>query len=191
MAEKLTREEKRIAEIISKKASDIEANEKFRDNYVYTREILFEKTMTTEQVRQRPIVFHPVPIGAEPKRDNRFVVILPDEFEIESWLVQSCDLPKIRNGELQPIKITFLDLIGPSTSTKVLALFEICADRKRREVELFDFTIALLDPIGIRIEEWTISVSELLEVDFGVMDYGDNSLHKLSILVQPNNCIIQ
>jgi hypothetical protein len=73
----------------------------------------------------------------EPKRPNRFIAVFDEELGIEIWSVQKFKRPQLKinpveikymntsnwvagNYTWQPIEITFLDLIGPSTSQKLM-----------------------------------------------------------------------
>ena len=90
-------------------------------------------------------MFRPVPVEQEPKRKNRFVLEFPSELGIESFNVQTSGKPTIEIGstEIQymntstfvagrykwaAIDIEFIDVIGPSTTQKVMEWVRLHAE---------------------------------------------------------------
>ena len=105
----------------------------------------------------------------EPKKDNRFEIILPEKFGIPSYMVQSAEKPKIRNGNWENIKIGFLDVIEPSSPQLLMNML--------KSNEIFSFIFHHLDPIGVPVEEWEIKVRKIVGVDFGNVDYGCDKIN--------------
>jgi hypothetical protein len=158
-------------------------------------------------------MFKPVPIEQEPKRENRFVVEFPSEFGIESYVVQKINKPRIQfvstpyknpdgshtiiNSDYKwdNFEIEFLDIIGPSTSAKLLNMVNICKNRREKiadkKAPLFTFYIKSLDPTGVEIEKWKITVAELLDVNFGDLDYGSDKLQFCKVVLKPLDCELE
>lgn len=164
--------------------------------------------------------FTPVPIEQEPKRNNRFVVEFPEEFGIESYVVQSITRPKLNINQVEipymnttyntpgkyfweDFEITFIDIIGPSTTRGIMNMIAYCQKQKayflKRELEgeeslkskvLFTFQLKSLNPVGEEIEQWTIEVQELMYVDFGRNDYSDDNMQTIIIKLKPGKCIL-
>lgn len=137
-------------------------------------------------------ILEKLPIPFEVKRNNRFVVEFPKEIEIESWVIQSITKPKLINGCWANIDIVMLDPINPSTSQAVMKMIEYCDKNKpslfSKKRSLFTFTIKVLDPVGVEVEEWVINVEEFLSADFGNVDYSSDDIQKIKISLQPLNC---
>ena len=131
----------------------------------------------------------PVPIEQEPKRENRFVVEFPEEFNIESYTVQTCTRPKLINYEWQNFVITLIDVICPSTSKAIKNMIDYCQENKNEEI-LFEFKIKSLDPVGVDVQTWTISVKELVEVDFGHCDYDNGDISMIKVILKPKFCVL-
>lgn len=132
-------------------------------------------------------LFHGKPY--EPKWANRFLVTLPECFDIPDWVVASITKPKLKKGKWKNIKITFYDPIGPSTSQR---LFHYVSGKGLTEkIDIpFDFQIESLDPIGVVIEKWTITVKEIVLIDFGDLRYDKDELQKPKLVLKPANCIL-
>lgn len=134
-----------------------------------------------------------IPIDYEPKKDCRFKIILPENYEIEEWICKSIELPSYSflNNSWNPIKITFMDLIGPSTSQK---LGRILDDYKKSEkiIEEKTITIVILDPVGAEISEWLIKFDKIIEIGFGnSFDYSSDDIMKPYMVIQPSDCILK
>lgn len=94
-----------------------------------------------------PNFFNPIPIGAEPKRKNRFIIQFPTDFGIQEWSVLTGGRPKLTIGETEipvintsqwvagkyvwdPMDITFIDTItgagGPGSGLRILDWINKC-----------------------------------------------------------------
>lgn len=128
----------------------------------------------------------------EPKTNHRFVVEFPMELNIESYWVQSISKPKMVNGKWENITITFIDLIGPSTSDTIFKLIGYCKKKKpgifSKKRPLFSIKIKSLDPTGFELEAWTINIEKLIAVDFGDYDYGSDDIQTIQVVLKPLDC---
>lgn len=52
----------------------------------------------------------------EPKYSNRFVVTLPEDFNLPNFTVKSATLPFYNQGKWGTLDVSFTDLIAPSAS---------------------------------------------------------------------------
>ncbi len=136
-----------------------------------------------------------VPVEVEPKRDSRFIVEFPTEFNIESWCIQGATKPLWVNGEWQNIEIELIDPIGPSMSVAIVSLMEFFKKNKpglfSKKKSLFSINIKSLDPTGVEVEKWTIGIEKLISVDFGSFHYGSDDIQKISIILKPSDCILK
>lgn len=151
-------------------------------------------------------------IPYEPKRQNRFIVSLPEELGLPSWLIHSTERPRFgTNGYHlipEPLKFVLRDPIGPSTSKAVWeflsGLTDIEAGREinpELKVELqkkyqkfqqgFDYTLEMLGPIGVAIEKWTVKGCKLIRIDFGGLDYGKPDPVSITITFKPERAYLE
>jgi hypothetical protein len=142
-----------------------------------------------------PFILH------EPKRESRFVVTFPEQFGLESFFVQKIDRPKMilsnSNYEWQNIKIEFIDVIGPSTSRRLYDIIELFKEQKKQRIWFFfkqkfePFTIYVdtLDPTGVEVERWSISIKDIIKVDFGEFNYASDEIQKCSLTIKPLDCV--
>lgn len=130
----------------------------------------------------------------EPKKATRFVVEFPEEFKIPTYCVQKIEKPEIVFGKWQDIEIEFIDLIEPSTSEAIYNVYNKFKDIKcdyKNPKEIFRFKILALDPVGIVVETWTITVEEIPSVDFGDNNYGTDDIAKIKMVVRVLDCILK
>lgn len=134
-----------------------------------------------------------MPIPYEPKRNNRWVLTLltPTSDKLKNkllgeWVISKTTRPTFKKerfclfwSKLKPdiIHITMVDPIGPSTS-------EIIYDLMKHTYKL-DYNLEMLDPTGVVIEKWEIRGCEILEVNFGTLDYRDSSIAQCRLLLKP------
>jgi hypothetical protein len=119
-------------------------------------------------------------IKYEPKRENRFLVRLPKELNIDEWRIGKSDLPKRINGEWAEITMEFTDLIGFPLSEKLLNFIK--GDNKE-----LTFSIECIDPTGWVVETWLIK-SKAISVDFGTVDHSSDKLLTPKLTVKPEMC---
>jgi hypothetical protein len=122
-------------------------------------------------------------IGAEPKKDNRFIV----EFKgttIEPWTVTKADRPTYTlDTGWDDMSFELIDLIGPSTSKKI---FDEIVEKNMRDCSI---SLRMLDPVGETVETWTLS-GDYISVDFGAGDYGKDEISKIKINFKIKNCML-
>lgn len=158
-----------------------------------------------------PEMFRPVPIEQEPKRKNRFTLEFPTELGIESYLVQTVKKPSLDIGSTQidymnsasfvagraiwqPIDISFIDVIGPSTTQKLMEwvrlIFEPETGRMGYAVGYKkNLVLKAVGPAGGDVEKWTLIGCFITNVDFGDYDYGSDDVSEVKITIQPDKCL--
>lgn len=163
--------------------------------------------------------FKAVPVVQEPKKNNWFVAEFPEEFRIESYLVQSAEKPRLHIDKVEipymntsyisgkhyweDLTINLIDVIGSSTTQGVMNMINHCKQQRikflQEETEgksdftkrlLFTFILKGLDPTGVEIERWEIDVQELIAVNFGEFDYASNEIQTIKIVLKPLNCML-
>jgi len=127
----------------------------------------------------------------EPKRNNRFLVEFPEQFNIEYWAVQKINKPKYTDGVWEDIKIEFIDPIGPSTSQSLFGIVNFLKTNNSNDKKLFDVKIKSLDPTGVEVEEWVVEVEKVLTINFGELDYADDKIQQPYLILKPLNCILK
>lgn len=130
-----------------------------------------------------------LPVPYEPKLANRFLVTLPDNFDLPEWTIFSITKPKLKKDKWQNITIVFTDPIGPSTSQRLFHNVSGMGNAKAAEVP-FDFKIESLDPTGVVVEKWTITVEKIVLIDFGDSNYAKSELQKPRLIVKPSTCVL-
>jgi len=154
----------------------------------------------------------PVPINWEPKRNNRFYLEFPTEVGIEVWKVRDVKRPTMDINSVEipymnesnyvagrykwnPIEITLIDPIAPSTSTQVMEWVRLHAESLTGRMGYAigykkDLIIKGLDPSGVEIEKWLLEQCMITNVDFGSNAQDDDELQTVKITIQPYRCIL-
>lgn len=152
-----------------------------------------------------------IPFDYEPKRENRFYIEFPTELGIASFLVQEVKRPtmKIAATPIQwmnttyfvsgkyswdEMDITFIDVIGPSTSQQVMEWVRLhyeSVSGRGGYAQAYQKTLILkqLDPTGIEIDKWTLEFCQITSVDFGKNTYDSDDWQHITLTIQPQRCI--
>jgi hypothetical protein len=156
-------------------------------------------------------MFRPVPTEQEPKRKNRFVLEFPTELGIDSFNVQTSGKPSITINSTEipymnsytyvagkykwePIDISFIDVIGPSTTQKVMEWVRLHAESATGRMGYAlgykkNLVLKALDPAGAEVEKLTLIGSFITSAKFDDFDYGTDDISKVEITVQPDRCL--
>lgn len=157
-------------------------------------------------------MFRPVPVDQEPKLKNRFVLEFPTEMGIESYLVQTAKKPSMKIEKItipymntqsyvagkyyfDEMEITFIDLIGPSVSQKLMEWIKLTAEPATGKMGYAvgykkNLVMKAVDPVGVEVEKWTIVGAQIVSVDFDNYDYNANELLNIKITIQPDRCFL-
>lgn len=127
-------------------------------------------------------------IPTELARKNRFVVNFPDQFDIPSYLIQKVNKPVLLNGVWQNIVIDFIEVVGESVSPKLQRMASYC--NTHRTTPLFHLHIVGLNNTGDSVEYWRIPVEELVCINYGNYDYGDDDIQTVTLTLKPFTCIL-
>ena len=158
------------------------------------------------------VMFRPIPVEQEPKRKNRFVLEFPTELGIESYLVQTSGKPHITIGNVEipymntstwvagrykweTLDIEFLDVIGPSTTQKVMEWIRLHAESATGRMGYAvgykkNLVLKALDPTGVEVEKWTLIGTSITDGTFDNFDYGDEEIIRVKITVQMDRCLL-
>ena len=144
----------------------------------------------------------------EPKRNNRFILTLPEKMGIPIYMVKSASRPSVRMNKgiavWESMEFSFYDPIGPSTTQKLWDLYlaitdgdfkgivhdEILNSIKEELKDIkdgFDVNLKLLDPTGVTVEEWELIGCKIERINFGTLDYSDNSVVEPRMTIKPTN----
>lgn len=124
----------------------------------------------------------------EPKMENRFIVNFPKQFASDPCTVQSINKPKFINGKWGNIKIEFVDTTKSVASKSLYKIVDLLTNSDDESVWLFMVTISSLDALGNPIDTWEITVKNVLEIDFGDLNYNSNEVQRPSLLLEPFSC---
>ena len=107
------------------------------------------------------------PVSYQAKMERQALVKFPESSNIPSWVVKSCSKPTIERKLFikKSIIIELYDPINPSSTQSVLNLFN--ADK-------FELGILTLDPIGVVVEEFTLSGCRIEKIDWSDIDYSSD-----------------
>jgi len=156
-------------------------------------------------------MYRPSPVDQEPKRNNRFQLDFPTELGIDSFVVKTSGKPSLQINETempymnsstwvagrsiwQPIDITFIDVIGPSTSQKIMEWvnlhFETATGRMGYAIGYKkNLVLSSLDPTGEQVEKWTLVGCMITNVGFGSFDYSSDDVAEVTITVRMDKCL--
>jgi hypothetical protein len=136
-----------------------------------------------------------MPFPYEPKRKNLWVLNLPEEMGINTWVVHKTNRPSFKIKEKKilgftyskkivwsEITIEFYDPIGPSTSQVLMRDFNV--------LKPFDYTLEMLDPTGVVIEKWSLNGCKLKSIDFCEITYENDGLVNIKMVLKPKNVIL-
>jgi len=159
------------------------------------------------------LMFRPVPVDQEPKLKNRFVLEFPSEMGIEAYLVQTSKKPSMTIDKIgipymnttqwtagkyvfEEMDITFIDLIGPSVSQKIMEWVKLHADPATGKMGYAvgykkNLVLKAVDPVGVEVEKWTLVGCQIVKASFDEYSYEANELLKISITIQPDRCFLE
>jgi hypothetical protein len=151
-----------------------------------------------------------VPNSYEPKLTNRFMVTFPNELDMGAWLVQEIkrpgldidlvEIPYINTKSYVAGKyswgegtIQFLDLIGPSTSMKLMEWVRLSTESLTGRMGYAsgyqkDLFLSTLDPTGIEVEKFGIFQTTIKKIEWPTSSYGESNLILPEITYQAYFC---
>ena len=135
-----------------------------------------------------------MPVSYEPKRKNRWVLTMltPTSNKLNyglllpQWVISETSRPKFKKErfcifwsklKLDFIHISMRDPIGPS-STQII--YDLMEHRSK-----LDYNLEMIDPTGVVVEKWEIRGCEILEVDFGTLDYDCDDIATCTLILKP------
>jgi hypothetical protein len=63
--------------------------------------------------------------------------------------------------------------------------------KTNKDVVKFEFKINSLDSTGGVVEQWVIRVENVLTINFGELDYKNDSFQELTLTVKPLDCVLE
>lgn len=152
-----------------------------------------------------------LPNKFEPKRKFRWVLMLEG---IDAFLVKSTSRPTFTIAEetlqfinskryiagrltFNSIDITIHDPIAPSGAQQTMEWIRTHAESVSGRAGYADFykrdlQLKLLDPIGTVVELWDMKGCFLTQVNYGSLDYNDDSGNMdITLSVRFDNCVLQ
>lgn len=121
-----------------------------------------------------------------PKTNNRFTVVFPNSFNIESWLVQSVTTPKYNvNFNWDDITIEFIEITQHSSTNALYKLVKL----KQKQEDNFTFHIKYLTEEGVECGVWEINVNNIIDIKFGdELNYSNDEIIKNTLRLQILTC---
>jgi hypothetical protein len=153
-----------------------------------------------------------IPIDYEPKRVNRFFAEFPSELGLEVWKIQKFKRPSMTINKTDirfmnetnyvagsyvwnELDLTFLDVIGPSTSQQLMEWVRLEAESLTGRMGYAagykkNIYLKAVDPTGVDVEKWFLEQCMITSVDFGDNDYGTDDIQTVTLKLQPWRCIL-
>jgi hypothetical protein len=152
-----------------------------------------------------------MPSPFEPLRSNRFILRFPSSMGINEWYVMSTKRPSAKIASIEipflntstyvagrfvwdEIPVTFKDPIGPSATQALMEWFRLHAESVtgrmgyavsyKKNVEL-----EMLDPTGVVVQKWILEGTFLTSLDFGTLDYSQDSIASITCSLRMDRCI--
>lgn len=133
----------------------------------------------------------------EPLRNNRMIATFPAIFNIPSHFIGYCDRPSYNlfHG-WQPITMVLHDPVVPSISQVMLPFIDYCREHRTPEnapvdvPPVFILTLEALDPVGTAVQRWHIYVRNLESVIWSPMDYNNEELASITIILTCLRCVL-
>ena len=148
----------------------------------------------------------------EPKRSNRWFFQFADDvlpqfiaktfarptFTQESVTIDYINSKRYLAGKFEwgTIAMTLADPIAPSAAQKVMEWARLAHETisGRDGYAAFykkDFSLNLMDPVGVTVEQWDIKGAWITDADFGGLDYTSGDPVEISLTVRPDECILR
>lgn len=153
-----------------------------------------------------------IPFDYEPKRANRFYAEFPTELGIEVWKIQKFTRPSMTINKTDikfmnetdyvsgsyvwnEMDLTFLDVIGPSTSQQLMEWVRLHAESltgRMGYAQGYKKNIYLksVDPTGVEVEKWLLEKCLITSIAFGDNDYASDDVNTVTLKIQPWRCIL-
>ena len=124
----------------------------------------------------------------EPKMENRFTVIFPEYFKIDSYVIHDVCRPScnVNKGAIDWNDMTFrmYDPVCPSTSQAIMKGLG-----NLRTMDSPDITILIkeLGPVVDKVAEWEL-IGEITYIDFGTLNWKSDEPVKITMGFKTNSC---
>jgi hypothetical protein len=153
-----------------------------------------------------------MPNPFEPKRKNRWLIRFPSELGIQEWWLASASRPSISQNEVEipflntstwvlgrftwePISVTLRDPIGPSAAQAVMEWVRLGSESitgrqgysSGYKRQIF---VEMLDPTGVVVEKWMLDGAMVTNVNFGDLDFSDDSLAEITLDLRYDRAIL-
>lgn len=145
----------------------------------------------------------------EPKMQNRFIMELEG---VPAYVIKGVTRPTLRQDAKpinhinvqryvkgrtvwQPITLTLHDPIVPSAAQAVMEWVRLHHESVTGRDGYADFykkdlTFNVLGPVGDKVEEWVIKGAQIVEANFGEMNWDNDDPANITLQIQPDYCIL-
>lgn len=152
------------------------------------------------------------PVEYEPLRKNRFLFRFPSDLGIQEWWVKSGSRPKfsqtsteipflntsnyvIGRYKWETIQISLRDPIGPSASQAVMEWVRLHSESvtgRQGYAAAYkrDVILEMLDPTGTAVSQWILKSCQIVDANFGELDYSQDDLATIELTIQPFYCVL-
>lgn len=153
-----------------------------------------------------------MPLVAEPKKKNRWLIKFPSSLGIQSWWLSSAARPSmdIESVEIpflntstyvsgrftwQSIDITFRDPIGPSAMQALMEWVRLHAESVTGRMGYAagykrNLEVEMLDPTGVVVEKWILEGAMITSISGGDLSMDDDGLAEITLSIQMDRAIL-
>lgn len=127
------------------------------------------------------------PIPYEVKRPNRWLITFDAPYDkIAGFALSKSSRPKLINSKWSDIEIILRDPIAPSTTEGIMNGLR----KNKKKKKPISYSLEMLGPVGDVVEKWLIS-GYIKEVDFGDLDYSDDCLIMIKLVISVDNVVLE
>ncbi len=154
------------------------------------------------------------PIQYEPLKNNRWVLIFPDDVGVQPFMLKECQAPKPNNNAVKmsfintetyvkgkttwsTMAIKIRDFIAPSSGQALMEWqrlhHEAASGRDGYAVGYMkNIYLDMLDPTGVSVRRWRCENCMLSgDIDFGALTYDSDEVVDIAFTIQPQRCILE
>ena len=135
----------------------------------------------------------------EPKKENRFIIHLPENLNVSKWVAYATERPtyKLTGSDYtwEPIQIKFRDPIGPSATQAIMEWVRLHSESVTGRMGYAAgykkmVNLEMLDPTGVVVEKWQLEGTLITKVAWSGVGYSDDKLADFDVTFQMDRCIL-
>lgn len=118
------------------------------------------------------------PFEYEPCRHNKYLITLPDNFNIRSWQICGVVLPVMSYNfwkikQWSNLKLRIIEVVDASTKHELVNI--------NRTQNNYSIVFNALDPTGYAVQQVVINVYKITKIDLGFFDYQSSGFSEIKV----------